>query len=88
MNDIGHDGGSTPKQKVDSKPKKKIREKIIKVTLETHYVVPDYLQHDMAELMQEWFVKFANGRHATKDAWHVGNSNKIIQIEEVDEIIV
>jgi len=71
------------------KPKseqKKIPEKIIKVTLETHYIIPDYLQYDMDALIKEWFVDYANISHATKDAWHVGGSNKILQVEEVDKI--
>ena len=64
----------------------KLKDKIIKVTLETHYAIPDYLQHDMKELMEEWFVKFANRSHATKDAWHLYGTDKILQVEEVDEI--
>ena len=62
------------------------KEKIIKVTLETHYVIPSYMQGDTGKLMEEWFVEFANRAHVTKDNNHIFGANKILQVEEVDKI--
>jgi hypothetical protein len=68
--------------------------KILKVTVEQLYLVPMLDEErtqingwTMEQVKEDWFVTHdINKTHATRSAYHIGYSGKIVDIEELDEI--
>ena len=64
--------------------------KILKVTVEHSYLIPmedekrtDINGWSMEQVKEDWFKTHdINSRHATRDTYEIGNSKKVLHIEE------
>ena len=58
----------------------------VRVTLETEYLVPDYMiaerEGGLDALLKEWFERFdLNDYHASRDGSEVGGAKRILKVE-------
>jgi hypothetical protein len=58
---------------------------IIEVTTTELYLVYKSDSRSHQEVVDEWFVKYASGSHATRDGSVIGGSRKLVSFRDVDQ---
>lgn len=67
----------------------KQKEKILKVTLEKFYVIPinkdgTTINGTIDELVNEWFIKFGNRSHVTREGHEIYGADKFVKSEVME----